>query len=76
MGLLDGDLDYDAYCLGIDTTVAFLQRFIASKRTRTLQDQDPVTGRILFPTYSGNGYKPFIYDFVDTGGEDDLTKQL
>lgn len=33
---LDGDLDYDAYCYGIDTAVAFLPKVHCGKRTRTL----------------------------------------
>lgn len=33
---LDGDLDYDAYCYGIDTAVAFFAKVHCGKRTRTL----------------------------------------
>ncbi|WP_295913866.1 hypothetical protein [uncultured Alistipes sp.] len=74
---LDGELDYDAYCLGIDTAVAFLQKFIASNGLEQYK-----TGKNLALTeyfirpYSGNGYKPFTYDFDDTGGKADFTKQF
>lgn len=74
---LDGDLDYDAYCLGIDTTVAFLQRFIAANGLeRYKTGKNLALTEYFFRPYSGNGHKPFIYDFADTGGEDDLTKQF
>lgn len=74
---LDGDLDYDAYCLGIDTAVAFLQRFIASNGLELYKTgKNLALTEYFFRPYSGNGHKPFTYDFDDTGGQADFTKQF
>ena len=74
---LDGDLDYDAYCYGIDTAVAFLQRFIASNGLEQYKTgKNLALTEYFFRPYSGNGHKPFTYDFDDTGGKDDFTKQF
>lgn len=68
---LDGELDYSQYCHGIDTAVAFLNRFI---RTNGLENYK--TGKNLalteyfFRPYSGNGNKPFTYDFANAEGSD------
>lgn len=72
---LDGELDYDAFCLGIDTVATFLQKFISVNNLLQYK-----TGKnfALFEyfcgSYSGNGYKPFTYDYEDFGGTDDFTK--
>ena len=74
---LDGELDYDAYCLGIDTAVAFLQRFIASNGLEQYKTgKNLALTEYFFRPYSGNGHKPFTYDFDDTGGQADFTKQF
>ena len=74
---LDGDLDYDAYCLSIDTAVAFLQRFIATNGLNLYKTgKNLALTEYFFRPYSGNGHKPFTYDFDDTGGRDDFTKQF
>ena len=74
---LDGDLDYDAYCLGIDTAVAFLQMFIAANGLGSYKTgKNLALSEYFFRPYSGNGHKPFTYDFADTGGKDDFTKQF
>lgn len=74
---LDGNLDYDAYCLGIDTAVAFLQRFIATNGLNLYKTgKNLALTEYFFRPYSGNGHKPFTYDFADTGGRDDFTKQF
>lgn len=73
----DGGLNYEEYCYGIDTVVAFLDRFI---RTNGLGNYK--TGKNLalteyfFRPYSGNGHKPFVYDFDTTGGKEDFTDQF
>lgn len=74
---LDGALNYDEYCYGIDTAVGFLQRFIKVNGLDVYK-----TGRNLalteyfFRPFSGNGHKPFTYNFNDTGGEQDFTNQF
>ena len=74
---LDGDLDYDAYCYGIDTAVAFLQRFIvANGLERYKTGKNLALTEYFFRPYSGTGHKPFTYDFDDTGGQADFTKQF
>lgn len=74
---LDGDLDYDAYCYGIDTAVTFLQRFIvANGLERYKTGKNLALTEYFFRPYSGNGHKPFTYDFDDTGGQADFTKQF
>ena len=67
---LDGELDYDAYCLGIDTAVAFLQRFIASNGLEQYKTRKNMAlTEYFFRPYSGNRHKPFTYDFDDTGAK-------
>lgn len=74
---LDGDLDYNAYCYGIDTAVAFLQMFIvANGLERYKTGKNLALTEYFFRPYSGNGHKPFTYDFDDTGGQADFTKQF
>lgn len=74
---LDGEFDYDAYCLGIDTAVAFVQRFIATNGLEQYKTgKNMALTEYFFRPYSGNGHKPFTYDFADTGGRDDFTKQF
>lgn len=72
---LDGGLDYDEYCHGIDTVANFLRRFIA---VNGLQQYKTAGNYALFEyftqPYSGNGHRPFTYDYEDFGGSDDLTK--
>ncbi|CCZ09756.1 uncharacterized protein BN783_01030 [Odoribacter sp. CAG:788] len=72
---LDGNLDYDEYCTGIDTVATFLRNFITANGL----DQYKTAGNYaLFEyfsrPYSGNGHKPFTYDYEDFGGTDDFTK--
>lgn len=74
---LDSDLDYDAYCYGIDTAVAFLQRFIAANRLDQYKTgKNLALTEYFFRPYSGNGHKPFIYDFSDVSTKDDFTHQF
>lgn len=72
---LDSKLDYKEYCDGIDTVATFLRRFIAANG---LQQYKTAGNYALFEyfsrPYSGNGYKPFTYDFEDFGGTDDFTQ--
>ena len=74
---LDGELDYDWYCHHIDSTVAYLNRFIAINNLDKYK-----TGRNLalytFFTepLSGNDYKPFTYDFKEVSEEEERTKRM
>ncbi len=71
---LDGNLDYDEFCRGIDTVATFLRRFI---KVNGLEQYKTGGNFALFEyfsrPYSGNGYKPFTYDYEDFGGTDDFT---
>jgi hypothetical protein len=72
---LDGNLDYDEFCHGIDTVALFLRKFI---KANNLEQYKTGKNYALFEyftrPYSGNGYKPFTYDYEDFGGTDDFTK--
>lgn len=72
---LDGKLNYDEYCRGIDTVAIFLRKFIAANG---LQQYKTAGNYALFEyfsrPYSGNGHKPFTYDYEDFGGTDDFTQ--
>ena len=72
---LDGKPDYEAYCAQIDAAAAALGQFIAANG---LQHYRTGGNYALFEyfsrPYSMNDYKPFIYDFDDFSGSEDLTK--
>lgn len=73
---LDGKLNYDWYCRSIDSTVTFLNRFIAVNSLGRYK-----TGRNLALYYfteplSGNGYKPFTYNFKEVSEAEELTKRM
>lgn len=74
---LDGDLDFGDFCRGIDTVVAYLYRFLSvNELGRYKTGKNLALTEYFFRPYSGNGYRPFTYDFQDTGGEADFTKQF
>lgn len=72
---LDGELNYDDFCHGIDTVATFLRNFI---EVNGLQQYKTAGNYALFEyfcrSYSGNGYQPFTYDYEDFSGSADLTK--
>lgn len=72
---LDGKLNYDDFCDGIDTVATFLCNFI---EVNGLQKYKTAGNFALFEyfsrPYSGNGYQPFTYDYEDFGGTTDLSK--
>lgn len=73
----DGDLDYNAYCYGIDTAVAFLQRFITTNGLGQYKTgKNLALTEYFFRPYSGNGHKPFIYDFNDASVATDFSYQF
>lgn len=72
---LDGQLDYNAYCAGIDTMAAGIRHFVAANNL----DRMKIGGNIALleffsRPYSMNGFQPFLYDFEDFRGDKDLTK--
>lgn len=74
---LDGNLDFGDFCRGIDTAVAYLYRFLSvNELGRYKTGKNLALTEYFFRPYSGNGYRPFTYDFQDTGGETDFTKQF
>ncbi len=74
---LDGEPDYDGYCRTIDSAAVFLRQFIAANGLERYK-----TGRNLalteyfFHPYSGNGYKPFTYDFGEAANDKDFARQF
>lgn len=72
---LDGNLDYEAFCQGVDTVAMYLKKFIAVNALDQYHTGDNYALFEYFARpYSGNGYKPFSYDFDDFGGAEDYTK--
>ena len=73
--VLDGGLDYDAYCFGIDTMAMGIKRFIEVNNL----DMVKIGGNIALleffsRPYTMNGFRPFVYDFDDFRGDKDPTK--
>jgi len=74
---LDGKPDYKAYCDTIKKATAFIQKFIiANQLNKYKTGKNMALIEYFFNPYSGNGYKPFIYDFKDDGGTEDFSKQF
>lgn len=74
---LDGKLDYQDYCDTINLAAIFIQKFIrANKLEKYKTCKNMALIEYFFNPYSGNAYKPFSYDFQDTGGTEDFTKQF
>lgn len=74
---LDGKPDYGDYCRTIDSAAVFLRQFIAANGLERYK-----TGRNLalteyfFHPYSGNGYKPFTYDFDEAANDKNFARQF
>jgi hypothetical protein len=72
---LDGKLDYDEFCRNVDEVATYLKAFIA---INNLDQYKTGKNFALFDYFSqpssGNGGKPFSYDYEDFGGTDDYTK--
>ncbi len=74
---LDGKLDYQAYCDTINSAKNFIQKFIRANQSEKYKTgKNMALVEYFFNPYSGNSYKPFIYDFKDDGGIEDFTKQF
>ena len=74
---LDGRPDYQVYCDTINAAANFIQKFIrANQMEKYKTGKNMALIEYFFNPYSGNGYKPFTYDFQDTDGAEDFTKQF
>lgn len=74
---LDGDLDYDWFCKTIDSVTIFVQKFIvANKLGQYKTAKNMALIEYFFNPWSGNNYKPFIYDFEKWQNPDDFTYQF
>ncbi len=74
---LDGALDYADYCRTIDSAALFLQQFIETNGLdRYKTGRNLALTEYFFNPYSGNGYKPFVYDFGETADDEDFTRQF
>lgn len=71
----DGKLDYEAYCVGIDTMAAGIRHFIAANNLGNMKIGGNIALLEFFSRpYPMNGFQPFVYDFEDFRGKKDLTK--
>jgi hypothetical protein len=74
---LDGKLNYEDYCDTINAAASFIQKFAeANKLEQYKTGKNMALTEYFFNPYSGNGYKPFTYDFKDTDGTEDFTQQF
>ena len=74
---LDGEPDYDEYCRTIDSAALFLRKFIgANELGRYKTGRNLALTEYFFNPYSGNGYKPFTYDFDYSADDEDFTRQF
>ncbi|MDR0232069.1 MAG: hypothetical protein LBI82_08115 [Dysgonamonadaceae bacterium] len=74
---LDGKLNYEKYCNTIDSAANFVKRFIrANQMEKYKTAKNLALIEYFFRPYSGNGYKPFTYNFNDTEATEDFTKQF
>jgi hypothetical protein len=74
---LDGKLDYEEFCKTIDNAADFVKRFIranAMEKYKTAKNMALI--EYFFHPYSGNGHKPFTYNFSDIDGTEDFTQQF
>ena len=74
---MDGKLNYDEYCRQIDSAVVFLNKFIIAnglQQYKTAKNMALI--EYFFNPWSGNGYKPFIYDHNDIDSKEDFSQQF
>lgn len=68
---LDGDLNYDHFGRSIDSAAQFIKKFIAANQIDKYKTgKNLALTEYFFNPYSGNHYKPFIYDVDDDNAED------
>jgi hypothetical protein len=73
----DGKLDYEKFCKTIDSATDFIKRFIKvneMEKYKTAKNMALI--EYFFRPYSGNGYKPFTYNFSDIEVSEDFTQQF
>ncbi|WP_295938664.1 hypothetical protein [uncultured Alistipes sp.] len=73
----EGNLDYDEYCRTIDDAVTFLNKFINAnglEKYKTAKNMALI--EYFFNPWSGNGNKPFTYDFNETVDKRDFSYQF
>ena len=74
---LDGELDYEEFCKTIDNAADFVKRFIrANQMEKYKTAKNMALIEYFFRPYSGNGHKPFTYNFSDIEGTEDFTQQF
>lgn len=60
----EGNLDYMSFCKEIDRIVAFVKLFYDTNKLSAFKTgKQMALNEYFFRPYSGNGYKPYIYDF-------------
>lgn len=73
----DGNLDYDWFCSKIDSVAVFLHGFMkANGLDKYKTGKNMAIIEYFFNPWSGNGYKPFEYDFDGIDDKQDFTKQF
>lgn len=73
----DGDIDYEWFCNSIDSTVLFIKKFIAvNKLDKYKTGRNIALYEYFTRPLSGNGYKPFTYDFKQSSEVEDRNKQM
>ena len=74
---LDGKLNYEEFCKTIDNAADFVKRFvIANQMEKDKTAKNMALIEYFFRPYSGNGHKPFTYNFSDIEGTEDFTQQF
>lgn len=74
---LDGKLDYNNYCCNIDSATIFIKKFIkANGLDKYKTGKNLALIEYFFNPYSGNGYKPFVYNFSEESQQEDFTKSF
>jgi hypothetical protein len=75
---VDGDLDYEKdFCQEINRVAIFLNSFIAANHLENYKTAKQMAlCEYFFNSWSGNGYKPYIYDLTDELSNDDFKQQF
>jgi hypothetical protein len=75
---LNGSLNYESdFCRPISQAVSFLYKFISANKLGKYKTAKQIAlCDFMFRPWSGNGYKPFIYDMTEEYPKDDWHYQL
>ncbi len=72
---LEGRIDYHNYCQSIDSATTFINKFIkANGLDKYKTGKNMALTEYFFNPYSGNGYKPFIYNFNENNQPNEFTR--